>query len=65
MGTTIETIEIEVRVLTENMFGEMNEHFLTLPTDDEAEIQNVVFETFGELEYEIVNVNTFLNSETC
>jgi len=62
MGTTIETIETEVRILTETMFGEMAEYFMTVQTDDEAEIQNAVFEMYGELEYEVVNVNTCLNA---
>jgi len=62
MGTTIETIETEVRILTETMFGEMAEYFMTVQTDDEAEIQNAVFEMYGELEYEVVNVNTYLNA---
>lgn len=65
MGTTIETIETEVRVLTETMFGEMAEYFMTVQSDNDAEIQNAVFEMYGEIEYEVINVNTFLNAATC
>jgi len=65
MGTIQITVETTVRILTEDMFGEMQEYFLTLPylpMKQDAEIQDAVFEAYGELEYEIVNTNLYQNA---
>ena len=63
MGTTKNTVETTVRILSQNMFGEMEQHFLTLQTNDLAEISASVFDYFGEHEFEIMNTEYFSNAE--
>jgi len=57
--TIIFKTTFQVRVLTEDMFGEMQEHIVLIKADDIDELTESVFDQFGELEYEILNSRTY------
>lgn len=61
--SNVEKIETSIKVVYQNMFGEIEESTFTVPSNDYTYMQHEVYERFGTCEFEIVSQRRFETNE--